>query len=1106
MTILNKTKSPVRRWIFGAVLLSGVLGFHAPVCAQSLEEEMRDMSASGLLSQASRAMNAGRYEMAVPYLEKYIDRMIFVDDKRVKIMIQEVRLKLAKIFAHTGNPVGSVDYLEQYVDSLPVYKPREAYKLLTINLFEMNKYEECIEAATNALAEPPPRDLDDEVIAVDYDKEIDEEDVDTAGLTARQLRRLDKQEERLSENETLSSKFSSKQPDVEAEYTVDELVMLNLKLAESYTELNRMEESIEPYQFVIDNALQETTKGYAIMKMVQALVYLERFEEARSFVTQLYQTDARYDIRVNMALMSTATAFFNVGEYDSALQLYRMILPREDLVKYQEVRMNEIRRKAGLPDVQITITTNDTGMVRTMFGNKVSAMTASMTEQGQMVKYPPKPPELEEMEEAVSTLVGLQPYENDVLFFVGMVYSRVGRPWEAIAVFDEVMVREPNSDRADLVFAEKLSVLTDPLEEYEMVEDLAMEYLLVHTEGLGPRRVAHSLTICYQRRSMWKEIQALRPTLEGFVVSDNPDILRFDCELYFLQAIADMMLMQYAESKEHFAYVIDTFGEKAHQHESSVYWMAMCDLYLQNYEEALAEFDYYLEKYPEGMWLPSIRFHRGICFFGESRYDEAQEAFADVMATYPEESVYPDACSMHADILASIPDLDGAQRDYEEAIRVAEERYNAEGASESDRNNAVRQATYAVFQMSTMFDLNKRLDDILTKVNAYLEVFGDDADVAKAAFWKGKTLLAQDHEGHVEEAIDAYMNAIVTYGDDVMQAGVDDIISELGRTARYRLTDTQRFNLKNQLQEASDDAESVTLSLRLRVLLAELNDTTLTLGRQLIGEVEDLTQAPPPVLAVICKASFEDKDYSRAEEIMEIFTTRYEVSDFTGYAMKLRCYDLFDQQYYLEAMDIIKQAQALFGTAENAVWAQVMKGRVQIEQKLFDEAKLTFEDMLKTPEWRGEPCAMATYYLGALYEAHAAYAQEKGEASKAKELLGTAFGWYQRVYMQYKGYAKGHWAAEGYLASARCLQKYGMDPIHVKNTYRAMLYDRFVNTLPQADQAREALGAAEAQKIDMKVAEGAKTNLTVTIDVKKPEPAPETDPQVDAETDAEETE
>ena len=94
--------------------------------------------------------------------------------------------------------------------------------------------------------------------------------------------------------------------------------------------------------------------------------------------------------------------------------------------------------------------------------------------------------------------------------------------------------------------------------------------------------------------------------------------------------------------------------------------------------------------------------------------------------------------------------------------------------------------------------------------------------------------------------------------------------------------------------------------------------------------------------------------------------------------------------------------------------------------------------------------------------------------------LRDAFGWYQRAYFQYRGLAGGYWAAEGYLASARCLKVLGME-VERLNTYRAMLFDKYVNTLPQADVARKELGAEVVQEINTMMAEGLHTNITVKI-------------------------
>jgi tetratricopeptide (TPR) repeat protein len=175
---------------------------------------------------------------------------------------------------------------------------------------------------------------------------------------------------------------------------------------------------------------------------------------------------------------------------------------------------------------------------------------------------------------------------------------------------------------------------------------------------------------------------------------------------------------------------------------------------------------------------------------------------------------------------------------------------------------------------------------------------------------------------------------------------------------------------------------------------------------------------------------------------------------------------------YAEALKVADETQALYGTDPSAAWAQIMKGQIELQMGDIDAARKTFLATISVRDWRGEPYAEATYYLGRTEE-------EAGDPRKA-------FGWYQRVYFLYKGYAQGYWAAEGYLASARCLLTLGLEN-DMRNTFRAMLFDKYVNTLPQADEARRALGAEEVLEINQMITAGIQTNLTVNIDVEAPE-------------------
>jgi TolA-binding protein len=910
-----------------------------------------ELSASGLLTESAKLLTAQQYTEAVPYLTGYLERMKDSEDERVLALMQDVRFKLGKIMVSLESPEEATVYFKEYTSRKPVYKRREALKLLAVSLFGLGELEACVSAVTNAFTEPPPPENSAKKTTIDVDALSKEE---LGGLTARQLKRYEKYAEDADEN--LFGGFSESAPPPEPAYTQKDLVLLNMTLAEAYSGLEEWEKSISPYTYVINHAEAEDRKGYAIMQMVNSLIELKKFEEVRELVAQLYRTDARYDIRVNMALMNAASALFNAAEYDSALTLYRMVLPREELVNYQTVKMNVLLKEAELPEVVLKTVTNVTGRVETLFGKKYAGNPVN-AESGESSVV--KPMAVVSLEESIGSLLSLPPYEDDVLYRMGQLYAEVGRPWEAVVLFETVSGRDPDGEMGQRAFYERLQVLTDPLKEYEQVEADGLQFLKNYTKGIAPRQVAYQLTAAYQKQNKMKEIKKLLPYIKGFDLSDDFVARQYDCELDYMQAVADLVLLNYPQAEAKFNNVLKKYPG-SHQADNASYWHAMSLLFLQKYETAFAEFEAYAEKFPQGHWFDVASFRGGICLFGMEKYDEAMGRFTHVISTYPDSSVYPDACSMRGDIFGSKGLLDEALQDYREAIAKA---------------RTPAQATYATFQMASVFEAEDHYQEIIDVVNDYLNRYGEKADVAKAAYWIGKTKMAQGLTG---EAVDAYLDTVIKYGGNVRQDGVDLIIAELVTVSR-RLEDNELGALKTRLQVAIHSADSATLQLRLRVLLAEIDGTRVDLGRKLIVELQDLTQAPPPVLAVVCDASFAAEDYSRAKDILTIFQTRFEDSDFMRAAYKLRAFDLYRAGDFEAALQITEESQALYGTDYDMAWAQLMKGRIKLSQEDFESARDTFSAVLNVRAWRGEPYAEATFYLGRVNTTRACLSPARSE-------------------------------------------------------------------------------------------------------------------------------
>ena len=98
------------------------------------EMELSELSSAGLLSEAGQELSSDNYAGAIPYLTEYLVRMDGVQDDRVITLVQSVRLKLGQIGAYLNDSTMAISYLTEYTEKLPCMQPREAWKLLALNL------------------------------------------------------------------------------------------------------------------------------------------------------------------------------------------------------------------------------------------------------------------------------------------------------------------------------------------------------------------------------------------------------------------------------------------------------------------------------------------------------------------------------------------------------------------------------------------------------------------------------------------------------------------------------------------------------------------------------------------------------------------------------------------------------------------------------------------------------------------------------------------------------------------------------------------------------------------------------------------------------------
>ena len=990
-----------------------------------------------MLKESQRLVKAEKYAEAVDIMYLYLGEVRKSKSERVITIAQGVRYRQAAILISLDRLSEAVDPLQDYIKNDIAAHPRQARKLLSTCYYEMGDFENCVAATLEAL---------------DYNE--------NPVLLAKKI------SQKGDEDEGFEDEVEEEEP-----FTPAEITLLNMTLGEAYFGTQSWKECIDPFSYAIEHTDDDQRKGYAIMQIINALIEIPDFDRIMEWIPKLYRTDARYDIRVNIALMNVAAALYDAKEYDSALPLFRMILPRDELIAHHEEKLREMRLSFGLPPEEGAEMTADEMM---LFG--VEETTAT-TEEGVVESLSPeeiaRDKALNNQKKLLENLRGIEAYENRINYRMARLYNDIDRYWEGVRFFEKVFKADPTTETGEQAIYEEINTLLEEIDSLPDAEKKAFAYLQDYKEGVTPRLIAYDLTSYYQKRQQWEEIKALKPYIDSLGSSTNgmekvelDMIVQYDTELYFSQAIADLIRQKFPAAEPGFKYVLDTFPN-SRQESNCRYWYPMTMLFQQRYADALPEFEYYTKAFPDGNFVSESTYQCGVCMFGLEQYTNAMERFSYVIDHYSDSKILPEAASMRGDLYASgmVYDEDDflvrAVADYQSAVTAA------------NRLNKVKQATYATFKMAEVYeaeaeDFEERYDDIIVAVQAYLDEWQAEADIAKALFWIGKTKIQQDL---IDEAVATYVEAIIEYGMDVRQDGVDLMIAELVKVSAIYLDGEQQTKLHSDLETALEEATDLTLKLRLRVTLAKLDRNEIELGKQLIAELPNLDNASPPVLATICEASFDIKDYSRAEELLQIFLLQFEDSEYMRSAYKLLGSGRYAEKDYEGALETIEEAQETYGSEYDVAWAQLMKAQILLDQNKFEEAYEANKYIMNVPAWRGAPVAQATYQMGQVEE-------------KSGNLLKAA-GMYQRTYFQFKGHAGGYWAAEGYLASARCLK--ALDRTNdARNTYRAMLFDRYVSSLPQAEIARKALGATEVGEIVDYIATGGTTNINVDVEIEKP--------------------
>ncbi len=940
-------------------------------------QQVDQMVFQELVTAANTLVEAGTPEKAIPFLEEIVRRSGTSTDRETAKSVQQVRLQLGQIYGQMYQFDKAKQYIQEYLSSDLGGERASALRVLC-QVYLADEDWPALKKAGQALRSEPDKSREDR---------------------------------EFSEFCLVQAYYN------EADYAAA------LELLPGVLDRVEDPDMLTSFRLIEASCLFETGQAETLLAMLP-----ERLKG-----------DARYDLGMNTLLIRLGDEMFGKGNFRDALSVYRQVVPRQELVAWQEDQKAQMKELLAKLEARRLKTEPESDM---------------------RVKIEAKMKELQEESESFPEIPA---YDLHLEYRMGQIYAKQQRFWEAAALYDRVSVKYPDEVLGEAALYEKIVLFIDLGLGDEAVM-LGKAYMEKQHKGVYPRLVASTLMRYFFTQKNTDGVLDVfgYSTRWGSVTSveeKEPEAV-----VRYMACFAWLERADFPAAARAFDEVVE-FAPSSRAAIDSQYWRAMCSLMLQEYEDALQRFTDFRKTYPDSSFAPEALFRAGVSCVGLEDYPAAKVKFDEFIETFSDSELLPEALAMRGDLLGTDGKLDEALADYRRAIELSADSYAALPEHSAERAQAAIPATYALTQAANTLDMDakayaaegeyelseQRYRKIIDEVENYENRFGDDADWAQSVFLKGQAQLAL---GKTDEAVNAYLDTVIKFGADPLQQGVGAILFDLGAVIQNELNAAERDAALVRLREAGEGSASKPLQLRLSVLLAKIDGSQAGLGRQLLAAEDDLKEIPPSALDLMCIAALEQEDFSRAAEFLDWFTLHFGDSPYINSAYHLRAEDLFRQEQYEDAAAVAAEVLSLYGTTPEVGWAQLLKGRAEMDLGKYAQAAETFNAVFNVPQWRGP------LYAEAMVRMADAWFAQGGEEGVRK-----AHAFYERTYLLYKFYDEGRWAADAYLKDAQCLAelaRLGREPDYkVRNIYRAMLLDEYVRDLPQAERAREELGPAE---------------------------------------------
>lgn len=775
-------------------------------------------------------------------------------------------------------------------------------------------------------------------------------------------------------------------------------------------------QAVEALEALLSLGLRDGNDVENVFTLIQ--LYLDQGNLDRAERT-LIGLNSRSDLVDNLIRMN---AFLGVlgdrrieGEqFAEALNLYQMILPRDELILTQRSRIQSM--EASLRQAE---TIN-------------SVVPAAVDARRRLAAR------LELTRTQLAEVEGAEDYDTRQWFRMGRAFLQRDRPWEAILLLEEIVNRFPRSANTESALFALARAYVDVNQRSK-----ALEVAQRFRREFPNSQFADQVTFiagqaAFERGDFAEASSIFTDAIDLFPKSELKQ------QMLILLANARFLAGEMFEARLQFRSYIQEFPDGMFV-EDAFYRMAMAGFFAGDFNAAVTDLRAYLEKFPNGNFVADAGFRLAVCTFSTRDYKRTLEECSDWLARHTGQPQTGDIHSLMGDAFRALGLTSEAITSYQRAI---------ETASSEDV------VGYAMMEITRILQSQGDFQQIATMYEAFVRRNPESSLVPGALYWISR---ARAREGQVEEAGLFIAENVARFIGDPSKEGVEKMLTQLAQiiTRRPRVLPGQvrpppptlnelLANLDRMLA-ASSQVDSNTARARILFTRAEVA-RLIRLPSEEQRILDSLAETFTPddlsaaLLATVGLRFVERGELERAEPYLTRLIARFPKAETVDAGYVGLGEIAFQRGDFNTALKFFQDAIDRGGAQTRAREATVGQARALLALRRLDEAEKIFQQVAASREWRGEVTAEAIFSLG--------------EIAKLRNNLPAAQAFFQRVYLSQGRYPR--WVARAYLESGLTFESLSQNR-EALNTYREMLNNARLAQFPEVQRARERIQLLEAR-------------------------------------------